>query len=77
MEDGGGRHYTDPETGVTNTVTELGESQSETIIAKVIRHWQGKGTLAWVYWGFHFGGSHTNVCAAKADGESITRGGMA
>ncbi len=38
------------------TNAELVEPQSETIIAKVIRHWQGKGTLAWAYWGFHFGG---------------------
>ncbi|MBX9901343.1 MAG: hypothetical protein K2Y28_11235 [Burkholderiaceae bacterium] len=28
----------------------------ESIFAKIKRHWQGKGTLAWAYWGFGFGG---------------------
>lgn len=37
-------------------MTELVEPQNETILAKVIRHWQGRGRLAWAYWGFHFGG---------------------
>lgn len=30
---------------------------SENIFSKIRRHWRGEGTLAWAYWGFHFGGS--------------------
>lgn len=32
------------------------EFVGESIVDKVKRHWQGKGSLAWAYWGFGFGG---------------------